>query len=214
MVLISASNIFTNLLQVNFFSFKNKEMSEQVVKSDPNVKKWYVVRAISGQEKKVKQYLETEIVRLNLTDYVSQVLIPTEKIYQIRNGKKVAKERSFYPGYIMIEAILTGEIPHIIKNITGVIGFLGETKGGEAIPMRLSEVNRILGKVDELAEADGVTFNPFIVGENVKVINGPFNGFSGVIEEINEEKKKMKVSVKIFGRKTPLELNYGEVEKE
>jgi transcription termination/antitermination protein NusG len=189
-------------------------MSEQVVKNDPSVKKWYVVRAISGQEKKVKQYLEGEISRLNLTDYVSQVLIPTEKIYQIRNGKKVAKERSFYPGYIMIEAILTGEIPHIIKNITGVIGFLGETKGGEAIPMRLSEVNRILGKVDELAEADGVTFNPFYVGENVKVINGPFNGFSGVIEEINEEKKKMKVSVKIFGRKTPLELNYGEVEKE
>jgi transcription termination/antitermination protein NusG len=189
-------------------------MSEQVVKSDPNVKKWYVVRAISGQEKKVKQYLEGEISRLNLTDFVSQVLIPTEKIYQIRNGKKVAKERSFYPGYIMIEAILTGEIPHIIKNITGVIGFLGETKGGEAIPMRVSEVNRILGKVDELAEADGVAFNPFYVGENVKVINGPFNGFSGVIEEINEEKKKMKVSVKIFGRKTPLELNYGEVEKE
>jgi transcriptional antiterminator NusG len=105
-----------------------------------------VVRAISGQEKKVKQYIEVEISRLNLQDYVSQVLIPTEKIVQIRNGKKIAKERSFYPGYVLIEAALVGEIPHTIKNITGVIGFLGETKGGEPVPMRISEVNRILRK--------------------------------------------------------------------
>ena len=180
----------------------------------PLEKKWYVVRAISGQEKKVKQYIETEINRLKLNEFVSQVLIPTEKIFQIRNGKKVAKERSFYPGYILIEASLTGEIAHIIKNITGVIGFLGETKGGDPVPMRLSEVNRILGKVDELAESEGVITNPFVVGENVKVINGPFNGFNGVIEEINEEKKKIKVSVKIFGRKTPVELGFGEVERE
>jgi transcription termination/antitermination protein NusG len=177
-------------------------------------KKWYVVRAISGQEKKVKNYIETEINRLKLSDFVSQLLIPTEKIYQIRNGKKVAKERSFYPGYILIEANLSGEIAHIIKNITGVIGFLGETKGGKPVPMRISEVNRILGKVDELAEAEGVITNPFVVGENVKVINGPFNGFNGVIEEINEEKKKIKVSVKIFGRKTPVELGFGEVERD
>jgi transcription termination/antitermination protein NusG len=177
-------------------------------------KKWYVVRAISGQEKKVKQYIEVEINRLKLNDFVSQVLIPTEKIYQIRNGKKVAKERSFYPGYVLIEAVLAGEISHIIKNITGVIGFLGETKGGDPVPMRTSEVNRILGKVDELAEAEGTITNPFVVGENVKVINGPFNGFNGVVEEINEEKKKIKVSVKIFGRKTPVELGFGEVERE
>jgi transcriptional antiterminator NusG len=169
---------------------------------------------ISGQEKKVKQYIETEITRLQLSDFVSQVLIPTEKIFQIRNGKKVAKERSFYPGYILIESRLTGEIAHIIKNLTGVIGFLGETKGGDPVPMRISEVNRILGKVDELAESEGVITNPFVVGENVKVINGPFNGFNGVIEEINEEKKKIKVSVKIFGRKTPVELGFGEVERE
>ncbi|MBC7865530.1 MAG: transcription termination/antitermination factor NusG [Bacteroidia bacterium] len=177
-------------------------------------KKWYVVRAISGQEKKVKQYIEVEINRLKLNDFVSQVLIPTEKIFQIRNGKKVAKERSFYPGYVLIEAVLAGEISHIIKNITGVIGFLGETKGGDPVPMRTSEVNRILGKVDELAEAEGTITNPFVIGENVKVINGPFNGFTGVIEEINEEKKKIKVAVKIFGRKTPVELGFGEVERE
>ncbi|MFN5182413.1 MAG: transcription termination/antitermination protein NusG [Bacteroidota bacterium] len=182
--------------------------------AQPQEKKWYVVRAISGQEKKVKHYIETEITRLKLSDMVSQLLIPTEKIFQIRNGKKVAKERSFYPGYILLEASLSGEIAHIIKNITGVIGFLGETKGGDPVPMRLSEINRILGKVDELAESEGVISNPFVVGESVKVINGPFNGFNGLIEEINEEKKKIKVSVKIFGRKTPVELGFGEVERE
>lgn len=178
------------------------------------VLKWFVVRAISGQEKKVKQYIEVEINRLKLGDYVSQVLIPTEKIIQIRNGKKVAKERSFYPGYVLIEAALVGEIPHIIKNLPGVIGFLGETKGGEPVPMRLSEVNRILGKVDELTEAEGTIAVSYIIGESVKVINGPFNGFNGLIEEINEEKKKIKVTVKIFGRKTPVELGFGEVERE
>ena len=178
------------------------------------VKKWYVVRAISGQEKKVKQYIEVEINRLKLNDYVSQVLIPTEKFIQIRNGKKIQKERSFYPGYVLIEAALVGEITHIIKNITGVIGFLGETKRGEAVPMRLSEVNRILGKVDELTEAESVVTSNYVVGESVKVINGPFNGFNGVIEEINDEKKKIKVTVKIFGRKTPVELGFGEVERE
>jgi transcriptional antiterminator NusG len=185
-------------------------------KQDPltTPKKWYVVRAISGQEKKVKQYIEVEINRLKLNDYVSQVLIPTEKIIQIRNGKKIAKERSFYPGYVLIEALLVGEIPHTIKNITGVIGFLGETKGGDPVPMRLSEVNRILGKVDELTEAEGTVTTNYVVGESVKVINGPFNGFNGIIEEVNEEKKKIKVTVKIFGRKTPVELNYGEVERE
>jgi len=178
------------------------------------VKKWYVVRAISGQEKKVKGQIEAEINRNKLDEYISQVLIPTEKVYQIRNGKKVSKERSFYPGYILIEAALVGEIPHILKNITGVIGFLGETKGGTPVPLRLAEINRILGKVDELAEKDEEMSIPYIVGETVKVIDGPFNSFSGVIEEINEEKKKLKVMVKIFGRKTPLELNFMQVEKE
>jgi transcription termination/antitermination protein NusG len=179
-------------------------MSEQV-------KKWYVVRAISGNEKKVKQYLENEINRLNLKDYISQVLIPTEKVYQIRSGKKISKERNYFPGYVLIEAVLTGEIPHIIKNIPGVLGFLGNK--GEAVPLRQAEVNRILGKVDELSELGEDVNVPFIVGETVKVIDGPFNSFTGVIEEINEEKKKLKVMVKIFGRKTPLELGFMQVEK-
>ena len=181
--------------------------------SSDSSKKWYVVRAISGKEKKVKQYIEVEIGRLGLSDFVAQVLIPTEKIYQIRNGKKISKERNFFPGYILIEASLVGEIPHAIKNITGVIGFLGD-KNGEPLPLRQVEVNRILGKVDQLAEKDEELTIPFIVGETVKVVDGPFNSFSGVIEEINEEKKKLKVMVKIFGRKTPLELSYMQVEKE
>lgn len=179
-----------------------------------NAKKWYVVRAIAGKEKKVKEYIENEINRLKLNELVTQILIPTEKVYQIRNGKKVSKERTFYPGYILIEAALVGEVPHVIKDIPNVIGFLGDTKSGVPIPLRQSEVNRILGKVDELAVSDEEINVPFFVGETVKVIDGPFNSFTGVIEEVNEEKKKLKVMVKIFGRKTPLELSFMQVEKE
>lgn len=179
-----------------------------------NSKKWYVVRAISGKENKIKKYIEDEIVRNKLTDYVSQILIPTEKVYQIRNGKKINKERSFFPGYILIEADLIGEVPHIIRNVNGVIGFLGAEKKGDPLPLRLSEVNRILGKVDELAESTEEMTIPFVIGENVKVVDGPFNGFSGTIEKINEEKRKLEVMVKIFGRKQPLELSFLQVEKE
>ncbi|WP_423129017.1 transcription termination/antitermination protein NusG [Gaoshiqia sp. Z1-71] len=179
-----------------------------------NVKKWYVLRTVGGKEKKVKEYIENEIANAGLQEYISQVLIPTEKVYQIRNGKKISKERNFFPGYVLIEAALVGEIPHMLKNITNVIGFLGDTKGGEPVPMRQSEVNRILGRVDQMAEADAEVNIPYVVGETVKVTDGPFNGFNGIIEEINEEKKKLKVMVKIFGRKTPLELSFMQVEKE
>jgi transcriptional antiterminator NusG len=174
-------------------------------------KKWYVLRAIGGKEKKVKELIESEIVRLGLADYVSQVLIPTEKIYQVRNGKKMSKERNFFPGYVLVEACLTGEIPHILRNVTNVIGFLG---GESPTPLRINEVNRILGKVDELAASDEEINEPYFVGERVKVIDGPFSNFHGVIENVNEEKKKLKVIVKIFGRKTPLELSFMQVEKE
>lgn len=177
-------------------------------------KKWYVVRAISGKEKKVKELLEMEIEHEGMQDYISQILLPIEKVYQIRNGKKTSKERNLYPGYVFIEANLVGEVPHIIKNLTNVIGFLSDKKGGDPVPLRLNEVNRMLGKVDEMAESEAELNIPFVVGESVKVIDGPFNSFSGVIEEINEEKKKLKVMVKIFGRKTPLELSYMQVEKE
>ncbi len=179
-----------------------------------NIKKWYVLRAIGGKEKKVKEYIDNEIAVGDLKGFVDQVLIPMEKVYQIRNGKKISKERNFFPGYILIEAALVGEVAHTLRNVPNVIGFLGDTKGGDPVPMRQSEVNRILGRVDELAESDEGLNIPFVVGETVKVIDGPFNGFNGTIEEINEEKKKLQVMVKIFGRKTPLELSFMQVEKE
>jgi transcriptional antiterminator NusG len=178
-----------------------------------NTKKWYVIRSVSGQEHKIKSYIESEVARLKLEDYIEQVLVPTEKVIQIRNGKKINKERVFTPGYLYIQANLSGEIPHIIKSINGVIGFLGEVKGGDPVPLRQAEVNRLLGKVDELSVQDENVNIPFVIGETVKVIDGPFNGFNGTIEKINEEKRKLEVMVKIFGRKTPLELSYMQVEK-
>jgi len=174
--------------------------------------KWYVVRAITGQEKKVKAMIESELFRDGLTDYVPQILIPTQKVYEIKRGKKTSKEKSFFPGYILIQANLVGEVLPTIKSINGIVGFLGTA--GVPTPLRQSEVNRILGEVDKNSEEGESYMEPFIVGEFVKVNDGPFSGFSGVIEEVNEEKKKLKVMVKIFGRKTPLELNYVQVEKE
>jgi len=177
------------------------------------VKKWYVVKAIGGQENKVKNYLENEIARLNLADYIETVLVPTEKVIQVRNGKKYNKEKVYFPGYVIINANLSGEIPHIIKSITGVIGMLGDEKGGDPVPLRKSEINRMLGKVDELAIANENVSIPFNIGETIKVIDGAFNGFEGTIEKISEEKRKLEVMVKIFGRKTPLELSFLQVEK-
>ena len=178
-----------------------------------DTKKWYVVRSVSGKESKIKEYIESDITRLGLSDHVEDILVPTEKVVQIRNGKKVSKEKNYFPGYIMIKANLSGEVPHIIRSITNVIGFLGETKGGEPVPLRPSEVNRLLGKVDELSEQAENILIPFKIGETIKVIDGPFNGFNGSIEKVNEEKRKLEVMVKIFGRKTPLELSYMQVEK-
>ena len=184
-------------------------MSEETV----DLKKWYVVRAVSGQENKIRDYMDSEINRLGFNDFVEDILVPTQKVVQIRKGKKINKEKVYFPGYIMIKANLTGEIPHIIKGLPNVIGFLGETKGGDPIPLRKAEVNRMLGKVDELStESESVSI-PFEFGENIKVIDGPFNGFNGTIEKVNQEKRKLEVMLKIFGRKTPLELSYMQVEK-
>ena len=181
--------------------------------SEHSEKKWYVIRAVSGKEKKVKEYLDAEISRrADMQDLISQVLIPTEKVYSVRNGKKISKERNYLPGYVLIEAVLSGEVTHLVKDIPNVLGFLG-TKG-EADPLRPSEVMRILGKVDEFTEMGEGSELSFIVGETVVVNDGPFSSFSGIIEEVNEEKKKLKVMVKIFGRSTPVELGYMQVDKE
>ena len=180
---------------------------------DTEIKKWYVVRAVSGQENKIRSYMESEIHRLGHSSFVEEILVPTQKVIQIRKGKKISKEKVYFPGYIMIKANLSGEIPHIIKSLPNVIGFLGETKGGDPVPLRATEVNRMLGKVDELSSESENIAIPFSIGENIKVIDGPFNGFNGTIEKVNEEKRKLEVMVKIFGRKTPLELSYMQVEK-
>jgi transcriptional antiterminator NusG len=177
-------------------------------------KRWYVVRAVGGKEKKVRESIVMEIKRHNIENLVGDVLVPTEKVYQIRNGKKISKEKNFFPGYILIEAALQGEVVHIIKSVPDVMGFMSGVKGGDPMPLRQNEVNRILGKVDEMSVQEEEMNVPYVVGETIKVIDGPFNGFTGVIEDINEEKKKLQVMVKIFGRKTPLELNYMQVEKE
>ncbi|TQD38785.1 transcription termination/antitermination protein NusG [Haloflavibacter putidus] len=181
--------------------------------AEDKLKKWYVVRSVSGQENKIKDYIEKEIAHEGLEEYLEEVLVPTEKVVQIRKGKKVNKERVYFPGYVMVKANLSGEIPHIIKGINGVIGFLGETKGGDPVPLRKSEVDRMLGDVDELAVQEDSVAIPYNIGETIKVIDGPFNGFNGTIERVNEEKRKLEVMVKIFGRKTPLELSYMQVEK-
>ncbi len=179
--------------------------------------KWYVVRAVSGQEKKVKNYLENEIERRGLGEFIPQVLIPSEKVYEMRNGKKRVRERNFFPGYVLVSADLShGEAQHTITDIPGVIGFLGAGGGNASknpIPLRQNEVNRILGKVDEVDEFEEKLDTPFIVGESVKVMDGPFSGFTGIVEEVFEERKKLNVTVKIFGRNTPVELNYIQVEK-
>ena len=166
-------------------------------------KGWYVLRAISGKENKVKEVLDAEIKNTDLGNYVFQVLIPTEKVYTVRNGKKVVKEKNLYSGYVFVEAILVGEVVHHLRG-----------KSNQPEPLRPSEVNRMLGAVDEMQEVGDEPAVVYHVGETVKVNYGPFNGFSGIIEEVNNEKKKLKVMVKIFGRKTPLELENSQVERE
>ena len=174
--------------------------------------KFYVLRAISGKENKVREYIESEMKNSDMGQYVTQVLIPTEKTYTVRNGKKVMKERAYLPGYVLVEANLLGEVAHRLRNTPNVIGFLGGSDN--PVPLRPWEVSRVLGTVDVLHEQEDDIELQYFIGETVKVTFGPFNGFTGVIEEVNAEKKKLKVMVKIFGRKTPLELSYVQVEKE
>ena len=177
-----------------------------------NNKKWYVLRAVSGKETKVKEYIETDIKLRGLTDKVSQVLVPTEKVVQVRNNKRVVKEKISLPGYVLVEAELVGDIAYMLRNTPNVLGFLGGME--EPTPIRQAEINRILGTVDELQETSDESLLEFTVGEVVKVNAGPFSGFSGVIEEVNAGRKTLKVMVKIFGRSTPVDLGYMQVDKE
>ena len=173
---------------------------------------WYVLRAVSGKEAKVKEYIDAEIKNGRLGGHVAQALIPTEKVVQIRNGKRVIKERNYLPGYVLVEARLVGEIAHVLRNTPQVLGFLGGMDN--PTPLRPSEVSRILGKVDEMNEEAVDLPIPFEVGDAVKVNEGPFAGFSGVVERVDNDKKKVTVTVKVFARSTDLDLGFTQIVKE
>lgn len=180
--------------------------------------KWYALRVVSGKERKIKEYLDKDISRNNWNEIIKQVFLPTEKVYKVQNGKKVMRERNNYPGYLFLEVAsgkLNDDIIVHISSLTNVMHFLTDGKGskGNIISLRKAEVVRMLGKVDEMDALGATLSEPFIIGETIRIIEGPFNDFNGVIEEITDEKKKLKVSVKIFGRSTPVELNYMQVEK-
>jgi transcriptional antiterminator NusG len=177
-------------------------------------KKWYSLRVISGKERKIKERIEAEINQEGWNEIVTQVIVPSEKVYKIRNGKKVSSERNILPGYLLVEAVdgkFSGEIVQAISNVPNVIHFLGKSN---PIPMKQSEANRMLGQLDDSESIGEALLDPFIVGETVKIVDGPFNEFIGDIKEVNEEKKKLKVIVKIFGRGTEVELNFMQVEKQ
>ncbi|WP_298297790.1 transcription termination/antitermination protein NusG [Hydrotalea sp.] len=195
----------------------SSEVIDAITAPQPETK-WYVLRVVSGKERKVKEYLDKDIQRSGWVDIIKQVFLPMEKVYKVQNGKKIMREKNYFPGYVMIEVAdgkLNDEIVQHISNISNVMHFLTDGKGskGNIISLRKSEVNKMLGKVDEMNDQGISLSEPFIVGETIKIIEGPFNDFNGIIEEVNDEKKKLKVTVKIFGRSTPVELNYMQVEK-
>lgn len=177
-------------------------------------KRWYVLRAISGKEAKVKEILDAAIKNSTLGDHVSQVLIPTEKVYATRNGKKVLKDRLVYSGYVFVEAELTGEVIYELRNTTNVIDFLrGRDKGSAPQPLHESDVQHMLGQIDEGNRPVDEPAEEFRVGESVKVTYGPFSGMTGEVTEINADRQKIKVEVKIFGRSTDVELETSQVER-
>ena len=192
-------------------------VQQEVINPEKDTK-WYVLRVVSGKERKVKEYLDKEVNRSGWSETIKQVFLPMEKVYKVQNGKKVMREKNYFPGYVMIEVSdgkLSDDMVQHISSISNVMHFLTDGKGskGNIISLRKAEVNKMLGKVDEMNEGGMVMNEPFIIGETIKIIEGPFNDFNGTIEEVNDEKKKLKVTVKIFGRSTPVELNYMQVEK-
>jgi transcriptional antiterminator NusG len=174
-------------------------------------KRWYVVRTYSGHEAKVKAYLESEIARLNLGDKITNVMIPSEKVVEVKDGKKKAKVKNFLPGYVVVEMVLDKETMHVILEAPSVLGFVPDKNNPS--PLQPDEVRRLVGKIEEKEEVELLEV-PFRVGDPVKVTDGPFNNFSGFVQEISPEKLKVKVMVSIFGRKTPVELDFSQVEVE
>ncbi|MBR4553648.1 MAG: transcription termination/antitermination factor NusG [Bacteroidaceae bacterium] len=173
---------------------------------------WYVLRAVSGKEAKMKEYIDAQIKNGFYKDNVSQVLIPTEKVVQQRGSKRVVKEHNLISGYVFVEARLVGEVAHELRQTPNCLGFLGGLDNPTPLP--LHEVNQLLGKVDELQNTDVDLVIPFNVGDAVKVTDGPFKGFSGVIEKVNNEKKKLTLAVKVFGRNAPMDVGFMQVVRE
>ena len=180
-----------------------------------NKKQWYVMRVISGKEGKVAEYINSALITSSLfQEYVSQVLVPTEKVVTLKNGKRTEKDRNLLPGYVLVECYLCDESFPLLRNIPNVLGFLS---GGKTTvkpePVSQEEVNKLVGIASE-SEARAASEITFLVGESVKVVDGPFNGFKGTIQEVRQDKHKLKVVVTIFDRQTPLELGFNQVEKE
>jgi transcription termination/antitermination protein NusG len=192
---------------------ENIEIESSAPKPNVIETKWFVLRVVSGKERKIKEYLDKDIIRNKWENIISQVLCPVEKVFKLKDGKKAMREKILYPGYLLLEATngkLGDNMVSAVVSITGVIHFLGKEN---PVSLRKSEVNKMFGKMDEVADMGTQISEPFIVGETIKIIDGPFNDFNGTIEEVNEEKKKIKAMVKIFGRSQPVELNYMQVEK-
>jgi len=173
-------------------------------------KRWYIIHTYSNFEKKVMESLKEQSVQKGLQDLFEQVIVPTEEVVEIRRGRKIKSERRFFPGYVLAKIDLTDEVFHLIKNTPKVTGFLGS--GSKPVPISDAEASRILNQVAEGVEKPKATIH-FEVGEQVRVADGPFASFNGQVEEVDEERSRLKVAVSIFGRPTPVELEYGQVEK-
>jgi transcription termination/antitermination protein NusG len=172
--------------------------------------KWYTLRVATGKERKAKEIIEKETSNNKLDNYLGQVLIPKEKVFKIKNGKRIKSERAYLPGYLLVQLDLNGEIIPLIKKVNGVQGFLG---GENPLPMRDSEINRILGKMDELSEEDTIIDDNFVIGECLKITEGPFSEFTGFVEKIESDKNRIVLNVKVFNRETPVELKYTQVQR-
>lgn len=172
---------------------------------------WYSLRVISGKEKKIKEAILFEVSQSEYNGMVEDVLVPTENIIEMKEGKKKVRERVFFPGYLLIKMEITKETKYLVENVNGVINFIGSQ--GEAQPLKPEEVTRIIGAVESSKDVE-VVAHPFKTGDAVKVIDGPFMDFTGYVQEVNTDKQKLKVSVSIFGRPTPIELDYLQVELE
>lgn len=175
--------------------------------------RWYVLRVIGGRERKVAESIRSEASRLKLTDYVRDTLVPVERLYQIRNGKKVSREKVLMPNYVFVEALLVGEVPLFLRELPNVLGFLLRPDG-EPSYLDESEVARLQGRADSVQDEYEAMEEPYRVGDQVKVVDGPFNTFSGVVSRVDDERKKLEILVKIFERKTPVELSFMQVERE